>query len=71
MATVNSENYWELDEHTAIVTGAAKGFGKEFARLLLAKGARVCISDVNVDLGKRTTKQFAERFGPQKVTFFK
>jgi short-subunit dehydrogenase len=33
----------------AVVTGAARGFGREIARRLLARGHRVVITDVNAD----------------------
>ena len=38
----------------AIVTGSAKGFGKEFAVRLLENGAKVCLSDVDEQTGDET-----------------
>ncbi len=60
-----------LCDHIAIVTGAARGFGQEFAHRLLKSGAKVCISDVNEQEGNDTLKAFKEEFGPENVTFCK
>ena len=60
-----------LEHHVAIITGSAQGFGKEFAIRLLDKGGKVCISDVNVDLGLQTLKELQEKYGADHVTFHK
>lgn len=60
---------FEIKEHSAIITGSAQGFGKEFAIRLLREGAKVCISDKNEDLGVKTVKELKEIYGPNKVTF--
>ena len=60
-----------LKDHVAIVTGSAQGLGKEFASRLLQDGAKVCISDFNVDLGKKTLQEFVETYGSAQVTFCK
>ena len=53
-----------------LVTGAARGFGKEFAVRFLKAGAKgVCISDVNDQEGKETLKELQETFGNDKVIF--
>jgi len=57
-------------DHIAIITGSAQGFGKEFAKRLLFVGARVCISDINEELGNNTTNELRETFGKDKVTFY-
>ncbi|MFK7893901.1 MAG: SDR family oxidoreductase [Granulosicoccus sp.] len=38
-----------LENKTALVTGAASGFGREIARRFVAEGARVVIADINAD----------------------
>ena len=53
----------------AIVTGSAQGFGKEFAKRLLAKGAKVCISDVNEEQGLKTVEELGKLYGTNGVTF--
>ena len=60
---------YNVNNKLAIVTGSAKGFGKEFAIRLLENGARVCISDVNKDAGTQTTKDLETKYGSQNVTF--
>ena len=52
-----------------LVTGAAGGLGKEFSRLLLTAGCRVCLTDINSDLGAKTLAEFASIFGSQTVHF--
>ena len=55
----------------AIITGSAQGFGKEFAKRLLANAAKVCISDVNEEQGLKTADEFREIYGNTEVTFKK
>jgi NAD(P)-dependent dehydrogenase (short-subunit alcohol dehydrogenase family) len=42
---------------TAIVTGAAQGMGKAFARELAVQGATVAVCDINGELWKRRRKK--------------
>ncbi|XP_067666460.1 15-hydroxyprostaglandin dehydrogenase [NAD(+)]-like [Haliotis asinina] len=42
-----------LKGKTAFLTGGAGGIGVAFARALLDKGCKVCITDVNADAGKK------------------
>ena len=60
---------YNVKDKIAIVTGSAKGFGKEFAIRLLNKGARVCISDVNEAAAEETTKELESQYGANNVTF--
>jgi len=60
-----------MENHVAIITGSARGFGKEFAIRLLEKGGKVCISDVNTELGLQTLKELQEKYGQEYVTFCK
>ena len=53
----------------AIVTGSAKGFGKEFAVRLLKNGAKVCLSDVDEHIGDETRKELQLKYGTDRVTF--
>ena len=53
----------------AIVTGSAKGFGKEFAVRLLENGAKVCVSDVDEQAGDETRKELQLKYGTDRVTF--
>ena len=54
---------FELTGRRVIITGAAQGFGKEFARRLLQENCLVCISDVDVNTGIKTKATFQKEFG--------
>lgn len=46
----------------AIVTGGARGIGKEIAREFLREGARVCIADILLDEAQKTVEEFQQDF---------
>ena len=60
---------YEANGKICIVTGSARGMGKEFAQRLLKKGSKVCISDINEELGEETIKELQEQYGAENVTF--
>ena len=62
---------YNVHDKICIVTGSARGIGKEFAERLIRKGSKVCISDLNETLGEKTTKVLQEKYGSDTVTFFK
>ena len=62
---------YDTKNKIAIVTGSAKGFGKEFVVRLLKNGARVCVTDVNKVDGEDTTKILKHQFGSENVTFYR
>ena len=45
-----------------IITGAAQGFGKEFAKRLLQKNCKICLSDINEIKGLETKAEFQKVF---------
>ena len=47
-----------LEGKTAIVTGAASGFGAGIARRFLAEGAQVMIADINEEAAMATAQEF-------------
>ena len=54
---------YEVKGSRAIITGSAQGFGKEFAKRLLVKGCKVCLSDIDEVKGRETKSQFQKQFG--------
>ncbi len=59
-----------LAEKVALVTGSASGQGEAEARLFAAEGARVVVSDINHDAGKRVASELgdAATYVPLDVT---
>ena len=47
-----------FDGKVAVVTGAGRGMGREHARLLARRGAKVVVSDLGVDLYGRGSDQW-------------
>ena len=60
---------FDVNGKVALITGSARGFGKEFAIRLLKRGARVCISDLNEIAGKETLDELKQKYGSDKVIF--
>ncbi len=57
-----------LENKVALVTGAAQGLGKAIALGLAQEGARVVVSDVNLEEAQRTVKEI-ESLGRQTLVF--
>lgn len=55
----------DLSGRTALVTGAAQGFGFAIARRLAEAGARVVVTDVNADKAADAAARLAAEFGGQ------
>ncbi|XP_025076718.1 15-hydroxyprostaglandin dehydrogenase [NAD(+)]-like [Pomacea canaliculata] len=55
----------------AFVTGAAQGLGKAFSEALLKKGAKVCLSDIQVSQGETTLAEFQRQYGRDSSLFIK
>lgn len=58
----------QVQGKVALVTGGASGVGLEIARLLLAEGAQVAISDINAEAGQRVADELAQAFG-ERIMF--
>ena len=52
-----------FENRTAFVTGGAIGFGRAFARALVAEGAAVAIGDIDVDMAERTAAELVSAGG--------
>jgi NAD(P)-dependent dehydrogenase (short-subunit alcohol dehydrogenase family) len=57
-----------VEGKTAVITGGAQGLGAAFARLLAAEGAKVCLTDVNVE-GAETVAAEINRAHPNAASF--
>jgi 3-oxoacyl-[acyl-carrier protein] reductase len=44
-------------DRTAVITGGAVGFGRAFARALVAEGVSVVLADIDVDMAERTAAE--------------
>jgi len=53
----------KLENKVAIVTGAASGIGRSIALAFSREGAKVVVSDINVENGKATAAQIKENNG--------
>ncbi len=42
---------------TALITGSARGIGKAFAQRYVQEGAKVCISDTNIEAANKTAEE--------------
>jgi 3-oxoacyl-[acyl-carrier protein] reductase len=51
----------KLKGKTAIITGAAQGFGYGIAEAYLREGARVCVMDINMDKAREAAKQLGRK----------
>ena len=57
-----------LENHVALVTGAAQGNGAAIAKGLAMAGAAVAVSDINLD-GAKETALIIERVGGRSFAF--
>jgi len=60
----------KLKEKICIVTGGARGIGKEICNYFLKEGAIVCFFDLNEMEALKTLQEFSAKFGEEKAYFF-
>src|SRR6056300_1805897 len=49
-----------LENKTALITGAARGIGLEFAKSYVREAARVCIADIDIDRARDEAEKLGE-----------
>ena len=52
-----------FEGRTAVITGGAIGFGRAFARALVAEGANAVIADIDTDMAERTAAELVSTGG--------
>ena len=60
----------KLKEKICIVTGGARGIGREICKYFLMEGAKVYIFDMNKTEALNTLAQFEKQFGKDRVDFY-
>ena len=58
-----------VEDKIALITGAAQGLGAETARLLVAEGASVVLTDINVDGARQTADEINAQDSDKAVAF--
>jgi NAD(P)-dependent dehydrogenase (short-subunit alcohol dehydrogenase family) len=71
VVTAPPEGEKGLSEKIAIVTGAARGFGKGIAESLAEEGANVILADLNVDMAGKNALHLNEKYGQGKFLALK
>lgn len=61
----------DLKGKVCIVTGAARGVGLEISRLLLQNECKVCLLDIDKELGEKVTAKLQETHGESNCRFLK
>ena len=64
---LDSGNIKRLDEKICIITGAAQGFGKGIAELMIKEGANVVIADINYEGAEVLARELNAQTGMNKA----
>jgi len=59
----------KLKDKVAVVTGGARGIGREISGTFLKEGAAVYIFDVDCGQGDKTVREFKSVYGKNKINF--
>jgi len=57
----------KLDGQVAIITGGAQGIGRAIAEALAKEGAKVVISDINIETAQKTAGEITEKFKTEAI----
>lgn len=68
---LNEREKMKLKDKICIVTGGARGIGREISRCFLEEGALVVIFDTNEEEAQKTAKDFAAKSYKDKFFFYK
>ncbi|GFR93857.1 15-hydroxyprostaglandin dehydrogenase [NAD(+)]-like [Elysia marginata] len=60
---------YEIENKVFFITGGAQGFGKEIAKGVLSKGAKVFFVDILREKGNETLRELAHQFSSSHVAF--
>jgi 3-oxoacyl-[acyl-carrier protein] reductase len=55
-------NAMKLKDRVAVVTGSAQGIGRAIAEALAKEGAQIVVSDINLELAKKTAEEIKLKF---------
>jgi 3(or 17)beta-hydroxysteroid dehydrogenase len=58
----------QVKDKVVVVTGAASGLGAADARMLSASGAKVIMTDINIDVGEQLAREIGATFFEQNVS---
>ncbi|XP_047501473.1 15-hydroxyprostaglandin dehydrogenase [NAD(+)]-like isoform X1 [Penaeus chinensis] len=61
----------QIQGSVVLITGAARGLGRCFAETLLARGAKVCLTDIDADAGAEAVAELQAQHGSDNAMFFK
>ena len=64
---LSASNIKRMDEKICVITGAAQGFGKGIAELMLKEGANVAIADINYNGAKILSDELNQQSGVNKT----
>ncbi|MHA6323630.1 L-iditol 2-dehydrogenase [Roseivivax sp. CAU 1753] len=56
-----------LDGKSALITGAARGIGRGFAKAYIAEGATVAIADIDLDAAEATARELGDAAYPLRI----
>ncbi|XP_042230223.1 15-hydroxyprostaglandin dehydrogenase [NAD(+)]-like isoform X2 [Homarus americanus] len=59
----------QIQGSVVLITGAARGLGRSFTEALLARGAKVCVADVDTATGSATVQELQDQHGADNVIF--